>query len=125
VEVLGEDQKPITNKSVCTINCDPRVPSGVCGTNACQWFDTYYSPSRVSDCNFGGTTPALTACQNTSDCQPGLACINHPKYGFECEKWCRIGQNPSDCGDPKFTCKDVFGDAAPVIDGVKEGVCQD
>jgi hypothetical protein len=98
----------------------------VCGTNACHWFATYYSPSKVSDCNFGGTTPALSVCATTSDCQPGLACVTHPKYGLECEKWCRIGQVPSDCGtDPKFTCKDVFGADAPVINGIKEGVCQD
>ena len=126
VETLGADDKPVTNRSVCTITCDPRVPAGVCGTNACHWFATYYAPSKVSDCNFGGTVAALAACQDTSDCQPGLACINHPKYGNECERWCRIGQVPSDCGtDPKFKCKDVFGADAPVINGVKEGVCQD
>ncbi|HSO37660.1 MAG TPA: hypothetical protein VLT33_34275 [Labilithrix sp.] len=125
VEILGADQKPITNKSVCTIACDPRVPAGACGTNACHWFDTYYAPSKVSDCNFGGTVAAQAACQFTSDCLPGLACINHPSRGFECEKWCRIGQVPSDCGnDPKLKCKDVFGAAAPVINGVSEGVCQ-
>jgi hypothetical protein len=125
VEILGADSKPIANKSVCTINCDPRVPAAVCGTNACQWFATYYAPNnKVSDCNFGGTAAALAVCVDTGDCQPGLACIKHPKFGLECEKWCRIGQVPSDC-DPKFTCKDVFGADAPVINGVKEGVCQD
>jgi hypothetical protein len=126
VEILDGSSKPIPNKAVCTINCDPRVPAGVCGTNACHWFATYYSPSKVSDCNFGGTVAALAVCKGTSDCQPGLACIDHPTYGLECEKWCRIGQVPSDCGtDPKFKCKDVFGANAPVINGVKEGVCQD
>lgn len=127
VEVDGQDGKPIPNKNVCTINCDPRVPAGVCGSNSCEWFDTYYAPNNgVSDCNFGGTLAALAVCTTTADCQPGLACIKHPKYGLECEKWCRIGQVPSDCGtDPKFTCKDVFGANAPVINGVKEGVCQD
>ena len=106
---------------------DPRQPAAVCGTNACHWFATLYKPSRVSDCNFGGTAAALAACQRTSDCQPGLACIDHPVYGLECERWCRIGQVPSDCGaaDAGATCKDVFGADAPVINGVKEGVCQD
>lgn len=125
VEILGADQKPITNKAVCTINCDPRVPAGVCGTNACHWFASFYAPSKVSDCNFGGTLASLAVCKGTSDCQPGLACISHPKYGLECERWCRIGV-AGDCGtDPKFTCKDMFGVDAPVINGVKEGVCQD
>ena len=125
VAVLGADSKPIPNQTVCTITCDPRVPAGVCGTNACHWFATYYAPAKVSDCNFGGTLASLAVCKGTSDCQPGLACISHPKYGLECEKWCRIGV-AGDCGaDPKFTCKDVFGADAPVINGVKEGVCQD
>lgn len=125
VEIVGKDSKPITNKSVCTITCDPRVPAGVCGTNACEWFDTYYAPSKVSDCNFGGTLGSTAVCQYTSDCQPGLACIAHPRFGLECERWCRIGV-AGDCGtDPKFKCKDVFGAAAPVINGEKEGVCQD
>jgi hypothetical protein len=126
VETLGADSKPVTNRNVCTITCDPRLPAGVCGTNACHWFGTYYAPSKVSDCNFGGTVAALSPCIDTGDCQPTLACVDHPKYGYECEKWCRIGQTPSDCGtDPKFKCKDVFGVDAPVINGVKEGVCQD
>lgn len=125
VEVVGKDSKPIINKAVCTITCDPRVPAGVCGTNACQWFGTYYAPSKVSDCNFGGTLGSTAVCQYTSDCQPGLACVSHPQYGLECERWCRIGV-AGDCGaDPKFKCKDVFGADAPVINGVKEGVCQD
>lgn len=126
VETLGADDKPVTNRNVCTITCDPRVPAGVCGTNACHWFATYYAPSKVSDCNFGGTVAAMAPCQDTSDCQPGLACVNHPRYGYECERWCRIGQTPSDCGSgSNIKCKDVFGEGAPVINGVKEGVCQD
>ena len=127
VEVLGPGSKPITNKAVCTINCDPRVPSAVCGTNACIWYPTYYSPSKVSDCNFGGTTKAFAAhCVDSADCLPGLACIKHPNnnIGLECEPWCRLGQTPSDC-PTGFTCKDVFGADAPTINGAKEGVCQD
>jgi hypothetical protein len=125
VEILGADDKPITNKAICTIQCDPRVPSAVCGTNACQWFADYYAPNNmVSDCNYGGTKQALDACTQTSECLPGLTCNDHPKYGPECEKWCRIGQAPSDCGNG-FKCKDVFGANAPVIGGVKEGLCQD
>ncbi|MDB4941776.1 MAG: hypothetical protein JWP97_1310 [Labilithrix sp.] len=127
VAVLDGADKPITNKNVCTINCDPMNPAGVCGTNACHWFDTYYAPEKVTDCNYGGTTPALGTCVDTSDCQPGYACIDHPssKIGFECEKWCRVGQD-SDCDQASgFRCKDVFGANAPVINGVKEGVCQD
>lgn len=127
IELPGPDGKPVPNKSVCTIQCDPRVPSPVCGTNACHWFADFYTPNNmVSDCNFGGTKQALAACTGTAECLPGLACVDHPskEIGFECEKWCRIGQSPSDCPN-RFTCKDVFGANAPVIGGVKEGLCQD
>lgn len=124
-DVIGDDDKPMPNLSVCTIQCDPRVPSAVCGTNACEWFADYYAPNnKISDCNFGGTKGALEVCEVTADCKAGLACNDHPKYGPECEKWCRIGQTPSDCS-AGFTCKDVFGANAPVVGGVKEGLCQD
>lgn len=129
VEVMGDDDKPITNKAVCTITCDPRQPQAVCGTNACHYFATYYAPSKVTDCNFGGTTaPYAAACQGDGDCQPGFACIEHPssQIGRECERWCRIGQ-AGDCptSPSGLTCKDVFGTNAPVIGGVKLGICQD
>jgi hypothetical protein len=97
----------------------------VCGTNACLWFATYYAPAKVSDCNFPGDKDHLQACETSFDCKAGMACIDHPSasIGKECERWCRLGV-AADC--PKgFTCKDVFGENAPVIDGVKEGVCQD
>jgi hypothetical protein len=117
--------KPVTNLSFCTINCDPREPSGVCGTNSCHWFATLYSPNKVSDCNFAGNSGELVTCVDHADCKPGLACVDHPTAGRECERWCRLGV-AGDCGtDPKFTCKDVYGDNAPVINGQKEGICQD
>lgn len=125
VEILGEGGKAVANKNVCTINCDPREPTAVCGSNACHWLPDYYAPSKVSDCNFGGAVAELDACKTTSDCKPGLACTTHPTYGLECERWCRIGV-AGDCGsDPAFKCKDVFGGNAPIINGVKEGICQD
>ncbi len=129
VEVLGANSQPEPNMTVCTIACDPRLPSAVCGTNMCLWFPTYYSPEKVSDCNFPGTIDAEMPCSaagNDSECKPAMACVQHPKYGPECERWCRIGMN-SDCAasGPAFTCKDVFGANAPVIGGVKEGICQD
>ena len=126
VEVMGKDNKPITNKSVCTIQCDPRQPSAVCGSNACEWLPTYYAPSKVTDCNFAGTVPVLGVCKSTGDCLPAHACITHPKYGLECEKWCRIGQ-AGDCPTTPAgtTCKDTYGTDAPVIGGVKLGTCQD
>lgn len=133
--------KPVPNVKVCTIDCDPRMPQAVCGTNACIWFPTYYAPAKVSDCNFAGTTDVLYGCAVdpndpkgaplTYACKPGNACGLHPTYGYECERWCRIG-NDSDCAglqakptDPAFHCKDVYGTDAPVINGVKEGLCQD
>ncbi len=123
---MPDDQgKPVPNLSVCTINCDPREPSGVCGVNSCHWFATLYAPNKVSDCNFAGWADELQGCSGHSDCKPGLACVEHPKHGFECERWCRIGV-AGDCGtDPAFKCKDVYGENAPVINGVKEGICQD
>ncbi len=117
------DGKPIQNMSFCTLNCDPRDPSGVCGSNSCHWFATLYAPNKVSDCNFPGTKNAQEPCDTSADCKPGLACIEHPAYGRECEAWCRLGGN--DCTAQGFTCKDVWGADAPVINGVKEGICQD
>ncbi|MDF2692093.1 MAG: hypothetical protein K0S65_476 [Labilithrix sp.] len=123
---MPDDQgNPLPNMSFCTISCDPREPAGVCGVNSCHWFATLYAPSKVSDCNFAGDRGELETCVDSADCKPGLACVDHPKQGLECERWCRLGQ-AGDCGsDPKFTCKDVYGENAPVINGVKEGICQD
>ena len=124
VEFLGADDKPLPGNNVCTITCDPRSPSAVCGTNACLWFSSYYKPEKVSDCNYAGTTDALQTCVGDSDCKPGNACFKHPKYGFECEKWCRLGK-AGDC-DTNFNCVDVLGADAPTsVDGFREGVCQD
>ena len=127
VEMLGDDSKPLINKAVCTINCDPRVPSAVCGTNACEWFADYYKPNKVSDCNFGGTMAAYASgCETTSECVPGTACQDHPTYGLECEPWCRILKvlgDPDDCG-AGYKCTDVFGADAPEIGGYREGLCQ-
>jgi hypothetical protein len=127
VQIKGPDARPIPNKTACTIKCDPRVPAAVCGTNACHWFADYYAPSKVSDCNFGGTTKAYdVSCDSTSSCLPGHACItwSKSKDGKECQQWCRLNQTPTDCPSG-FTCKDYYGADAPVIDGVKEGLCQD
>ncbi|MBX3196901.1 MAG: hypothetical protein KF894_01990 [Labilithrix sp.] len=125
VTMPDEGGKPVPNLSFCTIDCDPREPSGVCGVNACHWFATLYAPHKVSDCNFAGDRGELQTCTDHADCKPGLACIDHPKHGRECERWCRIGV-AGDCGtNAAFKCKDVYGDDAPVINGVKEGICQD
>jgi hypothetical protein len=125
VSMLSESNKPLPNLSFCTINCDPREPAGVCGANSCHWFATLYAPTSVSDCNFAGPKGVLEPCSANTDCQAGLACIEHATHGRECEKWCRLGV-AGDCGpDPKFVCKDLFGANAPVINGQKEGICQD
>ena len=125
VEMLGADDKPIPNKNFCTLTCDPREPAAVCGTNSCHWFEDYYKPNSVSDCNRPGTTAPYEPCQGDIDCQPGFACINHPKFGLECERWCRIGV-AGDCPTTPagLKCVDVFAALAPVINGVKEGLCQ-
>jgi hypothetical protein len=131
VAVMDANNKPVPNKSVCTIQCDPRSPQAVCGAgNACLWYPTLYAPNKVSDCNFGGSITAYstTHCVDSTDCVPGTACIQHPNknIGLECEQWCRIGQ-AGDCPTTpaNLTCKDVYGADAPMINGVKLGVCQD
>ena len=131
VEYVDDGGKPVPNLNFCTIKCDPREPASVCGAkNACIWFATYYSPAKVSDCNFAGTAKELESCTGDADCMPGLACIEHPTLKnpdgtkrLECERWCRIGV----AGDCKagFACNDVFKANAPVINGQKEGICQD
>ncbi len=135
--------KPIPNARVCTVGCDPKMPSAVCGNNSCIWFADLYAPAHVSDCNYPGSSDVLTGCAldsmnpkgspNLTACKPGNACGLHPTYGYECERWCRVGTD-ADCADLKnkptdpaglFKCKDVYGAAGPVIGGVKEGLCQD
>jgi hypothetical protein len=123
VEVTGDDDMPMPNLAVCTIACDPREPQAVCGTNACVWFSDYYTPSRVSDCNRPGTTKPLEACSSMFECTAGHTCAEHPTYGKECARWCRLG-HAGDC-PAGFSCNDVFGEKAPTSGGVREGVCQD
>lgn len=115
-----EDQNGNTspNLKVCTIACDPRTPATACGANACQWYPT----ERVSDCREAGPGAQYAACDYDFDCRAGYACGDHPFYGLECERWCRIGQN--DCGAGE-ACYDVYGANAPVSGGVKLGLCQD
>jgi len=80
-----------------------------------------YCKTPLTKCSVGGTE--LCVGMPDADGKPGLACIEHPAYGRECEAWCRLGGN--DCTAQGFTCKDVWGANAPVINGVKEGICQD
>lgn len=121
--------KPIPNRTVCTIDCDPRNPSAVCGTNACHWFATYYAPAKVTDCNFpGNVQPYGAVCNGDSACTAGHVCIDHPstQIGFECERWCRMGV-AGDCpaSPPNLKCVNALGANAPVIGGQTLGVCQD
>jgi len=108
---------PVPNSKVCTINCDLRNPSAVCGSNNCIWDTTIDKP----DCDKSGGVALYGACTKYNECQQGLACVDHPLFGFECEKWCRIGG--SDCGLFE-TCEDVYGAAAPTSGGVRLGHCQ-
>lgn len=108
---------PVLNSKVCSVTCDIRNPSAVCGSNNCV-FDTTVN---ATDCDKSGTKALYGACTRYNDCQQGLACVKHPLFGFECEKWCRIGQN--DCG-LLDTCTDVYGAVAPMSGGVKLGHCQ-
>lgn len=107
---------PVTNSKVCTVACDLRNPSAACGSNNCIFDTTINQP----DCDKSGTGALYDACTRYNDCAQGLSCIDHPFFGFECEKWCRIGQ--SDCGF--LDCVDVYGAAAPSSGGFKLGHCQ-
>jgi len=108
---------PVTNSKVCTVACDLRAPTTACGSNNCI-FDTTIN---VTDCDKSGTKVLYDTCTRYNDCKQGLACTDHPLYGFECEKWCRIGG--SDCGLFE-TCEDVYGATAPTSGGTKLGHCQ-
>lgn len=116
VSIVDANDKPLPNLNVCTITCDPFDPKGVCGTNSCHWFEKTYAPAKVSDCNYPGPGKLKDACKGDSDCQPGLLCL-----GSKCEKWCRIGV-AGDCASTA-KCTDYFMADAPVIGGVKRGVC--
>jgi hypothetical protein len=108
---------PVPNAKVCTVTCDPRSPTAACGSNNCI-FDTTID---ATDCDTSGTKTLYDACTRYNDCAQGLACVNHPLYGLECEKWCRLGK--TDCGALE-TCEDLYGAAAPTSGGVKLGHCQ-
>ena len=108
---------PVPNSKVCTVACDLRNPTAACGSNNCI-FDTTIN---VPDCDKSGTKVVDQACTRYNDCAQGLSCVDHPVFGFECEKWCRIGQN--DCS-LVYTCTDVYGAAAPSSGGFKLGHCQ-
>ena len=108
---------PVTNSKVCSVTCDLRAPSAACGSNNCILDTTV----NATDCDKSGAVALYGACSRYNDCQQGLACAKHPIFGFECEKWCRIGQN--DCGLLE-SCTDVYGATAPSSGGAKLGHCQ-
>lgn len=114
---LYEPAGLVPNGKVCTIPCDLRNPSPVCGSNTCIWDGSVSS----TDCDKAGTKQLYDPCSTYNECAQGMACVNHPIFGPECERWCRIGQN--DCGILE-TCEDVYGAAGPTSGGVKLGHCQ-
>ncbi len=99
------------------MKCDVLSPAAACATNNCLWF----SADKESDCRAAGTGALYSACTTLVDCKQGLACVNNPVFGYECEKWCRIGQN--DCSAFE-TCTDVYGANAPTSGAYKLGSCQ-
>ena len=115
---LYENNAAVPNGKVCTINCDLRNPSAVCGSNNC----IYDASVNAADCDKAGGKALYDACSSYNECGQGLACVNHPFYGPECEKWCRVGMD-SDCGLFEV-CEDVYGASAPVQGGYSLGHCQ-
>ena len=108
----------VPNSKVCTITCDLRNAAAKCGSNTCIWDGSV----KASDCDKAGTKDLYAACTSYTDCKQNMACVNHPTWGFECEKWCRVGTN-SDCAFFE-TCKDVYGANAPMEGATKLGHCQ-
>jgi len=109
---------PVPNSKVCTITCNLRNPSAACGSNTCIWDGSV----SATDCDKAGTKALYDSCTSYNDCKPGLACANHPFFGFECERWCRVGKD-SDCGVFE-SCEDVYGANAPMEGASKLGHCQ-
>lgn len=105
------------NLDVCSVACDVRSPSTVCGTNGCSWFPT----ERAGDCRPPGTGLEFDGCAFDGDCRQGLACGDDPFFGPSCVRWCRLGSN-ADCalGD---TCTDEYGANAPTSGGQRLGLC--
>lgn len=117
--VNGNDQTT-PNLNVCAVACDPRNPAGACASNTCLWFPG----DQQSDCNAPGTKTKYQACSSLFDCAPGLACGFDPlQLGNACLAWCRVGVN-SDCPGLFEGCDDVYGANAPVVGGVKYGLCR-
>jgi hypothetical protein len=112
------DGDPVANATICSIDCDPRSPSAACGTNTC----IYDLDTKATDCDKAGTKSLYDACSKYNDCKPGLACVNHPLYNFECESWCRVGHD-LDCPGLDL-CEDIYGANAPKIGNDRLGHCQ-
>lgn len=108
------------NLSVCAVACDPKNPATACASNTCVWFPG----DQQSDCNAPGSKTKYQACGSLFDCAPGLACAFDPlQLGNACLAWCRVGMN-SDCPGLFEACDDVYGANAPVVNGVKYGLCR-
>ncbi len=109
----------VPDAKVCSIACDVNDPGAVCGEGNCVWDPNL----RATDCVQSGTKKAYEGCSRLTDCAPGLVCIRVSQFQVECEPWCRVGSR-EDCGGGVKMCRDVYGAAAPVVDGVKLGHCQ-
>lgn len=105
------------NLDVCSVTCDLRSPSTVCGTNGCS----YFSSQRATDCRPPGPGVEYDDCLSDADCRQGFVCGNDPVFGPVCSRWCRLGSN-ADCalGD---TCTDAYGVNAPTSGANRLGIC--
>jgi hypothetical protein len=109
---------PVQNSQICTIACDLRNPTAACGANNCIWDTTINQP----DCDKSGPRTMFQPCSRYNECAQGLACVSHPFFGLECERWCRLGVS-GDCTGAG-SCKNVYGAAAPTSGGYALGHCQ-
>jgi len=116
IEMTDSNNNPYPLSNTCSIVCDPWDAKGACGTNRCDWFESFYKPFKISDCSAPGTATLGQACKYDDDCVTGHLCI-----GSKCERWCRMGQ-AGDCPSNKV-CDDYFGVDGPTVGGVKRGVC--
>jgi hypothetical protein len=85
-----------TSWKVCSVACNPVAaagPSGCASGMGCTYYTT--TAGEVTNCWTAGTSQEGTACTYTSDCAPGLVCLNNGTSAH-CRAVCR-NATPSDC----------------------------
>jgi hypothetical protein len=79
--VFGTPSQDVPGAKVCTTDCDPtsKAPAGCPATWGCHIYQEQDGAKRLlTDCDAGGAGGAGASCMTngSSDCQPGMDCIN-------------------------------------------------